>query len=146
MTECGICKIIQEPSFQMKVYENEHVLAVLEGYPIHKGHTIVFPKKHYDTLMDMPLDEVSELFKSVASVAKAVRNMPGVNGITLLQGNGECAWQNIPHVYVSVIPRYQGDRVKITYPSSRPSDEVQEEIRQSLIKEIDRITVFEVPE
>ena len=146
MNECDLCKIALGPSCKWKVYEDEYVLAVLEGYPIHKGHTIVFPKKHYDTLMDMPLDEVAELFKSVASIAKAVKHMMGVEGVTIIQSNGQCAWQNLPHVYVSVIPRFQGDKVKIAYPSSRISDEMQEEVMQSLVKEICKNTVHGVPE
>jgi len=145
MTECAICKVILEPSLPWKVYETEHVAAVLESYPMHKGHTLVFPKKHYDTLMDMPLEEVADLFKSVASIAQAVRHLPGVEGITLIQGNGECAWQNIPHVYVNVIPRYEGDRIKIAHPSSRISDEMQEEVLQSLVKEISQISSPDIP-
>ncbi len=143
MTECAICRVILEPSLPWKVYETEHVAAVLESCPMHKGHTLVFPKKHYNTLMDMQLDDVAEFFKSVTIIAQALRNLPGVEGITLIQGNGQYGWQNIPHVYVNVIPRCQDDRIKIEHPSGRISDEMQEKVWQSLVKEINQVVALE---
>ena len=41
------------------VYEDENHVAILDKYPIDHGHTLVIPKKPYELITDMPLNEVA---------------------------------------------------------------------------------------
>jgi histidine triad (HIT) family protein len=55
---CIFCKIVRRESPASRVYENVRVLAFLDIRPQNDGHTLVIPKKHYETIYDLPEDEI----------------------------------------------------------------------------------------
>ncbi|MEM2966709.1 MAG: HIT family protein, partial [Candidatus Nitrosocaldaceae archaeon] len=74
--------------------------------------TLVLPKRHYSTLLDMPLNEISKLFVLTAHLAKAVVRSVNSDGFSIGQNNGEAANQLIPHVHVHIVPRHINDMTK----------------------------------
>ena len=56
MEDCIFCKIVKGEIPYDKIYENKKVLAFLDVAPVNKGHTLVIPKEHFETLMDLPDD------------------------------------------------------------------------------------------
>ncbi|MFH1511410.1 MAG: HIT domain-containing protein, partial [Candidatus Woesearchaeota archaeon] len=54
MSDCIFCKIVEGKIPSSKVFENSNFLAFLDFSPVSKGHTLLIPKKHYETLMDLP--------------------------------------------------------------------------------------------
>jgi histidine triad (HIT) family protein len=86
------------------VYEDEKVIAFLSIQPINVGHTLVVPKKHYENIYEISEEEVAYLYKIVKKVATAVKRAVGVEGIRILQNNGEAAGQVVFHFHVHVIP------------------------------------------
>lgn len=90
------------PSF--KIYEDEKHLAFLDIMPFEKGHTLVIPKKPYETIMEMPEDEFLELQKVVLKIAKHYEETLHC-GINIWQNNKEISGQEIPHVHFHIIPR-----------------------------------------
>ena len=54
--DCLFCKIVKGDVPSYKLYEDEKVLVIMDAYPNVDGHTLVIPKEHYDTLMDIPDD------------------------------------------------------------------------------------------
>ena len=66
MNDCIFCKILKGEIPSAKVYENDKVLAFLDISPVHKGHTLVIPKEHYENILDIPED----LLKEVIAVTK----------------------------------------------------------------------------
>ena len=103
--ECSFCRIVDGDLPSWKVYEDGHTLAILDKFPVSRGHTLVITKVHYGSLADMPFDQVARLYRAVAVVADAVREGMRADGINILQCDGRAAWQSIPHVHVHVIPR-----------------------------------------
>ena len=88
------------------IFENEKYVSILDKYPIDYGHSLVIPKKPYEVITDMPVNEVGELFSLVPIIANAVKKATGADAFSLAQNNGKAAKQIIPHVHVHIIPRY----------------------------------------
>lgn len=110
--ECIFCSIVEKEREAAYVYENDHFIAIMDKYPITIGHTLVLPKKHYPTLIDMPLGEISSLFTLTARLAKVIVRTFNSDGFSIGQNNGEAANQLIPHVHVHIIPRNHNDMTR----------------------------------
>jgi len=112
MTEpCIFCEIADGSVPVSSVYEDNCVMAFLDNRPASDGHTLVIPKKHFETIYDIPDEEIAHLFKVVKRVAVAVRETLNPDGLSVIQRNGKVAGQHIPHLHVHVIPRHSGQRL-----------------------------------
>lgn len=111
MTDCVFCKILKGEIPSFKIYEDGHAIAFLDIAPFEKGHTLVVPKCHVPHLTDLPAGELSELMKSVQNVAKLLYAKLGCDGLNMLQNNGECAMQTVPHFHIHLIPRWKGKKL-----------------------------------
>lgn len=109
MTETIFDKIIKREIPASVVYEDKHTLAFLDIMPFEKGHTLVIPKKHYKTIMDMPEQEYLELQKVVLKLAKHFREVLKCD-VNIWQNNGHKAGQEIMHVHFHVVPRRENKK------------------------------------
>jgi histidine triad (HIT) family protein len=102
--DCVFCKIVrgEEPAYI--VYEDEYVVAILDKYPINKGHTLVMPKRHYRDITEIPDEELCRVIKITKAVTIAVMRALKVPGVRVVQNNGAEAGQVIFHVHFHVIP------------------------------------------
>ena len=69
------------------VYEDENHVAILDKYPIDHGHTLVIPKKPYELITEMPINEVADLFSLVPVIANAVKKGTGADAFSIAQNN-----------------------------------------------------------
>lgn len=81
-------KIIQREIPATIIYEDIDHIAILDINPFEKGHTLVIPKKEYETIFDMPEEAYLELQKVVFKIAKHYERTLGC-GINILQNNKE---------------------------------------------------------
>lgn len=103
---CVFCKIVAGSLPAYKVYEDDHALAFLDIAPFEDGHVLVISKQHANYLTDLPSAVLAPLIRAVQKVAaKLLENLP-CDGFNLLQNNGACATQIVPHVHFHVIPRW----------------------------------------
>ncbi len=133
--DCVFCSIISGKGSATRVFENGSFVAFMDKYPINKGHTLVLPKVHYQTIMDMQLRDVGLLFSLSSHIAKAVVRAVGADGFTLGQNNGEAANQIVPHVHVHIVPRFNHDSEEGRWPSRKTAstdelEQVAEKIRK----------------
>jgi histidine triad (HIT) family protein len=107
-------------------------VAILDKYPIDKGHALVVPKQHYEKITDMPEEMVGVLFSKIPKIAQAIMKTTGAVAFSLAQNNGRAAKQIIPHVHVHIIPRYAemgAVWTKRTIPSSDELDSQASQIK-----------------
>jgi histidine triad (HIT) family protein len=104
--DCLFCKIVAGEIPVKKVYEDANSFAFLDINPRNPGHTLVIPKKHYETLFDMPENEAGELFKVVKKMADVCKSGVKADGISIGQSNGRAAGQIVQHLHFHVIPRF----------------------------------------
>jgi histidine triad (HIT) family protein len=114
--KCIFCKIINKSIPNAIIYEDEKFLVFLDRYPINYGHALLIPKDHFDTILDMPLNLVGEMYSLVPQIAKSIINTIDGNGFNVSQNNGRSANQIIPHVHVHIVPRFSLEKVKGQWP------------------------------
>jgi histidine triad (HIT) family protein len=119
MTEpCVFCGIANNDSPVSSVYEDDCVMAFLDNRPVSDGHTLVIPKRHFETIYDIPDEEIVHLFKIVKKVAVAVKETVNPEGLTVIQRNGKAAGQHIMHLHIHVIPRHCGRYLRLLWVES----------------------------
>ena len=136
---CVFCRIVSGDERAVKVYDDELCLAIMDIAPVNRGHLLVIPKKHYETILEMPLKEVSHIFGVACMLAKAVKRAVGAEGINIVQNNGRAAWQHVFHVHIHVIPRWIGDKLDLYWPASLSSFELLEEVASSIRRELEEL-------
>jgi histidine triad (HIT) family protein len=107
---CIFCKIVSRNASSHVVYEDDGYIAFLDKFPFSRGHTLVCPKKHGETIWDMSETEIGGLFMTAARVSKAIVAAVDADGFRFVQNNGEAANQVVAHVHVHVIPIRLADK------------------------------------
>ena len=133
-SECIFCKIVSGKLPSHKVYEDEKHVAFLDINPFSRGHTLVCPKRHGETLWDMDEQEIADVFRAASKVSMGVVGATGADGFRLMQNNGEAANQAVAHIHVHVIPSRLEDKGKFMRMklSEKEMEEVAESIRDQL--------------
>ena len=108
---CIFCRIAQKQVPASLVYEDEKVVAFLDIKPLNEGHTLVIPKAHYESIFEIPQNLAAYLHGVTKQIALAVKKATGADGISIIQQNGKAAGQDIFHLHVHVIPRYEGQKL-----------------------------------
>ena len=107
--DCIFCKIARGDIPCTSVFESEELIAFLDISPVNKGHTLLVPKAHMETLFDMPAGIGETLFAAMKQVGSAVMKATGAEGLNVVQNNYSAAGQQVPHVHWHLIPRFAGD-------------------------------------
>jgi len=128
---CIFCRIAQKQLPASSVYEDEKVMAFLDIRPLNEGHTLVIPKAHYENVFDVPRELNAYIHGVTKQIAIAVKKAMNADGISIIQQNGKAANQDVPHLHVHVIPRYNGQKM----PSfSETSEANREQLSQTAAK------------
>jgi histidine triad (HIT) family protein len=137
MPECIFCRIAAGRAPAAKVLETPRVLAFLDIAPVHYGHTLVIPKEHYETFLDLPDDLWLEMGQVSRRVAEALRHVMFARGFNVMMNNFDAAGQVVIHAHLHVIPRFLSDGL-LLFPqgSYLPGD--QERVGQQLRQAVDK--------
>ncbi|MBL4596327.1 MAG: HIT family protein [Robiginitomaculum sp.] len=89
-----------------KVYEDEHILALMDVFPQAPAHTLVIPKNGGRNILDTDEADVVHVIKGVKRIAAAVKKAFLPDGIMIAQFNGEPVGQSVFHLHFHIIPRF----------------------------------------
>lgn len=106
---CVFCKIINGEIPSYKIYETDNVMAFLDISQNTKGHTLVIPKKHFESIFDLDEQTGRDLFEAVIKTTNILKNKLGFKDVNLLNNNGSLAGQVVNHYHIHIIPRYGND-------------------------------------
>lgn len=106
---CVFCKIINGEIPSYKIYETDTVMAFLDISQNTKGHTLVIPKKHIESIFDLDEQTGRDLFEAVIKTTNILKNKLGFKDVNLLNNNGSLAGQVVNHYHIHIIPRYGND-------------------------------------
>jgi len=120
--DCIFCKIIKGEIPSTKVYEDENIISFLDIAPANKGHCLVMPKEHYETLIDAPEEILNYTLKVGKKIARAMSSSLGNDGFNVLINNNKSAGQLVPHMHIHVIPRFKGDGVRLDWTPKKYKD------------------------
>lgn len=125
--DCIFCKIVSGEIPSYKVYEDDSVLAFLDIAPVSPGHTIVIPKKHYKNFEDIPESELYAVAGAIKKIGKSIKENLGVEGYNVSENNDPVAGQIVPHIHFHIIPRSEGDGLKL-WPQGKYADNEAEKV------------------
>lgn len=133
--DCIFCKIANGEIPSTTLYEDDDFRVIFDISPASKGHVLILPKEHADNVFDLPEETASKIFVLAKKVAAAVKAALSCDGINILQNNGEAAGQSVFHLHMHVIPRYQGDTVKIGWKlGETPAAEELEQMKKAILE------------
>ena len=128
--DCIFCKIANGEIPSATLYEDEDFRVILDLGPASKGHALILPKMHAANIYEMPEELVGKAFMLAKKMAGILTEGLKCDGFNILQNNGETAGQTVFHFHIHLIPRYQGDqvKVKVEWEQGKLTDEDKEEI------------------
>jgi histidine triad (HIT) family protein len=107
---CIFCAIVSGEAKAHLVLETERTLAFLDTKPVFKGHVLLVPRAHHETLPELPADLVAPLFLDARRLATAVEDARGADGTFVAMNNRVS--QSVPHLHVHVVPRRKKDGLR----------------------------------
>ncbi len=124
MNDCIFCKIVKGEIPCSKVFENDDVLAFLDIAPLAEGHTLVIPKKHFETMDQVTPDISAKIAEVFPLISKAICKATGKAAFNIFQNNGRPAGQLVDHVHYHIVPRTEDDAIirlgkQLPYPDGK---------------------------
>ena len=113
---CIFCKIARGEIPASVVAETDTVLAMMDIQPVNPGHVLVIPKSHATDLAELDAKVGGDVFQLAMRVDDGVRKS-GVRceGVSFYLADGKIAGQEVFHVHLHVIPRFEGDGFGVHY-------------------------------
>jgi len=121
--DCIFCKIIRGDIPSAEVYSSQGVYAFLDISPVNEGHALVVPRRHCQTLFDLPPELGQELVVALQRVGRAVMAATGADGVNLGMNNYAAAGQLVGHAHFHLIPRFVDDGLKLWPQKPYPNPE-----------------------
>lgn len=128
---CVFCDIASGKIPSRRIYEDDLVIAILDISQVTRGHALVLPRKHYDTLLDCPQETADRMIEVSQKIARKQMQALGASGFNILNNGYPVAGQSVMHAHLHVVPRYgEADCLHIEFrPSEKQDlDEVQERL------------------
>ncbi|MBR2723443.1 MAG: HIT family protein [Lentisphaeria bacterium] len=109
MENCIFCKIIAGEIPSAKVYEDELVYAFLDISPINKGHVLVIPKEHHESVAAVNEETVGRMMKVGSRIGIALKRELDADAYNLHLADGTAAGQVVMHAHLHIVPRWIED-------------------------------------
>ncbi|MFV2030978.1 MAG: HIT family protein [Gammaproteobacteria bacterium] len=119
--DCLFCKIIADEIPCFKLFENDETLAFMDINPANEGHALVVPKEHSRDVHAVSGAAITATVKTAKKIAAAIDKTLNPDGLNLLQCNGPAAAQSVFHFHMHVLPRREGDELKLNW-GLKPGD------------------------
>lgn len=120
--QCIFCHISAGRAAAKKVYEDEHVLAVLDINPANPGHILLVTKEHYMVMPQIPEDVIKHIGMVTKHLSMALLRALKAQGTTVFVANGVAAGQRAQHFMLHIIPRMEGDGIGLSIPEFNIGD------------------------
>ena len=127
--DCIFCKLANGIIPTNSLYEDDVVKVIFDAGPASSGHVLILPKEHFDNVYSLDDDTAAHVFQVAVKVAKALKEGLNLEGLNIVQNNGEIAGQTVFHFHMHIIPRYKGDTVNVGWKPGEVTDEEVEKIK-----------------
>lgn len=104
--ECPFC--FPEAELEL-ITESATAYAILDKYPVSKGHALIIPKRHVESYFDLTFREQSACTFMMNFVKELLQKKYNPDGFNVGVNIGISAGQTVHHAHVHLIPRYKGD-------------------------------------
>lgn len=112
MSDCVFCKVLAGELPSTRVYEDDTVVALMDIFPLRRGHVLVIPREHHRQVHTLPAPVRARLLEVGSRLAGALyASTLAPAAVHYMINDGPEAHQTVPHVHLHVLPRYRGDSV-----------------------------------
>jgi len=131
---CLFCRIVSGELAAATVYEDDNSVAFLDHRPVFRGHTLLVPREHVQTLGELPVKLIEPYFKAAQLLARAVESGLDADGTFVAMNNRVS--QSVPHLHVHIVPRRRKDGLKgFFWPRTKYKGEEEMKLVQKKIVE-----------
>jgi bis(5'-adenosyl)-triphosphatase len=131
MEHCPFCL----PEILNSVFaKSENYYAIYNIAPVFPGHSLIIPKEHIVSILDLSESQLIEMTLFAGKVTRLLLRVFKTEGFNWSIQSSESAGQTIEHVHFHIVPRTKGD-LKIPgnwYPKIQNNDS---EILDSMFRE-----------
>ena len=121
---CTFCSVVAGELPTDIVLDEPELLGFLDRRPVFKGHVLLVPREHVDTLLELPPRLHAPLLEAAQRLARAVVAGLGAQGSFVAMNN--VVSQSVPHLHVHVVPRTKGDGLRgFFWPRTTYADETE---------------------
>ena len=130
------CSIVAGATPGAFVLDEPDVVGFLDVRPVFEGHVLVVPRRHFETMADLPGELIPVVFGAARRVSVAVVRALGADGSFV--GVNNRVSQSVPHLHVHVVPRRFKDGLRgffwprTRYQSDDDMQQTAEAIRSAL--------------
>jgi histidine triad (HIT) family protein len=132
---CSFCEYLAgERSYT--ILDRNEVTAILVTYEQRgRGHVLVIPAHHRETVLELTRDEQAAVMADVVRATTAIIAAFDPEGVAVWQNNGISAHQSVPHVHVHVagtLPEGGTDWGDVEKLALTDTDAIAEQLRPHL--------------
>lgn len=113
--ECVFCRILAGELPATVVAQDERTVAFMDINPAARGHALVVPRAHARDLGEISDEDLAACALMARRVARRQVEVLGADGVNLLNAYGSAAWQTVFHFHLHVIPRHEGDPLRLPW-------------------------------
>ena len=113
--DCLFCGIVAGDIPARIVAEDDLTVSFMDISPATHGHALVIPRRHAEDLYSIDAVDLAACARSAQELAVRARDRLGADGVNLLNSCRPDAWQTVFHFHVHVIPRYDGDPLRLPW-------------------------------
>jgi histidine triad (HIT) family protein len=95
---CLFCRIVSGEVPATLVYVDKNAAAFLDHRPLFHGHTLLVPREHVETLVELPQKLVGPFFEAAQTLAHAVEYAMNAEGTFVAMNNRVS--QSVPHLHI----------------------------------------------
>jgi histidine triad (HIT) family protein len=113
--DCIFCKIVAGDLPATIVEEDERTIAFMDTAPATRGHALVIPRAHARDLLSVESQDLQAVAVASQRLAARAKERLRADGVNLINACGAAAWQTVFHFHVHVVPRYEGDPLRLPW-------------------------------
>ena len=86
----------------------------------------MIPREHARDLLSVTAEDLQATVLGAQRLARRASERLGADGVNLLNSCGSAAWQTVFHFHLHVIPRYEGDPLRLPWtPAQGDKEEIE---------------------
>ncbi len=114
-----------------KIAETENSIAFLDINPLHKGHTLVVPKREVDDFFDLSETEIDEILHLSQKIAKTLKFVFSCRKVSV-----HVIGLEVPHAHLHLVPINSMSDCNFMNPKIKLSDDEMLEIQHLILKHL----------
>jgi len=113
--DCIFCKIVAGELPATVVAQDERTVSFMDINPATRGHALVIPRAHSRDLLEIDQEDLAAVAAAAKRLAARAGERLGAAGVNVINSCGAAAWQTVFHFHLHVIPRYDGDPLRLPW-------------------------------